>query len=55
MKNKEEQRERFHTTLKPSTRKNLRIIGAYEGLKSENEVIEFLADKFIKDKEREMK
>lgn len=48
----QEKRERFHTTLKPSARKNLRMIGALTGLKDENDVIEFLAKEYL---EREMK
>lgn len=50
----EEKRTRFHTTLKPSARRNLRLIAALKGLKAENDVIEFLASNYIKEREMDV-
>lgn len=43
-------RERYNTTLKPESRKQLRILTAIHGFKNENEMIEYMIENWGKDK-----
>lgn len=43
-------RERFNTTLMPDSRQKLRLLTALYGFKSENEMVEYMIEKYYTEK-----